>query len=431
MNDIALVYASLKSRALPSILSVFLTGFGFMLALLILMFGHHIQKRLSADGQAVDLVVGAKGSPLQLILSSVYHVDLPVGNIPYDEAKRWMRHQQVKQAVPLALGDNWHGYRIVGTSTDYLSLYSAGVQEGRAWQKPFEAVAGADTGLRMGQEFSGAHGLLEGGRVHEDEHYTIVGRLKRTGSVLDRLILTSVESVLDLHGQHEHEGGAHENHHEHGDHEEEGEAVDDHHEHGDHQEEDEHDAHEGHEEKMTPEITAVLLTVKSPIALMNLPHMINRESSLQAANPAIEMVRLTSMLGLGSKTFAALSFLLIAIASLSIFAGLAGSLENRSGELALLRALGYSRRRVSGLILAEGLLLTIAGLALGFVLGACAFRFFSTLSQPLSESHAVFDLTAPGLATVVIFIILAGVLSALIPALKAGRVDISAQLAKA
>lgn len=447
MSDLALVVSSLRFRALSNILSVFLIAFGFMLALLVLMFSHHVQKRVSSDGHGVDLVIGAKGSPLQLILSSVYHVDLPVGNIPYSEAKLWMRHPQVKRGIPLALGDNWRGYRIVGTSPDYLQQYGAELLEGSIWEQPFEAVAGSATGLSRGMEFSGAHGLMEGGHHHDENPYRIVGVLKPTGTVLDRLILTSVESVLDLHGQHMHEEEHHvedghhhdeqgyetENHdHEHEDHDHEDHGHEDHGKHAHDEENQVQDAHHKEDASHSPqaEITAVLLAVKSPIAAMNLPQTINRESSLQAASPAVEMTRLTAMLGLGSKSLSALSVLLIVIASLSIFSGLASTLESRSGELAVLRALGYSRRRVSGLILAEGIGLCICGLILGLVFGFAGSHFLVSLSPALMESRAAFDWGAPGLAYSFISIFLAGVISAMIPAIKAGNLDISSQLAK-
>ena len=254
MKDLTLIGSSLKSRWLNALLSVFLTAFGVMLALLIIQFGHHIQDRLSADGQGIDIVVGAKGSPLQLILSSVYHIDIPTGNIPYEQAEKWMKHPQIKTAVPLALGDNWKGYRIVGTSAAYMKHYGAELSGGRIWGEAFEAVAGAYVGLKIGDAFTGAHGLMEGGHEHADEHYKITGVMKPTGTVLDRLILTSLDSVLDIHGlesveHHDHEGAHHEDHdaheeHEHEAHDEHGHEAHD--EHG-HEAHDEH-GHEAHDE---------------------------------------------------------------------------------------------------------------------------------------------------------------------------------------
>ena len=173
------------------------------LAILITQFSNHFQNRLLADGKNIDVVVGAKGSPLQLILSSVYHVDIPTGNIPFKSVESIIKHPQVKNFIPLALGDNWKGFRIVGTSYKYLDNYEAELKEGRLWNNDFEVIVGSSVNISINEEFSGAHGLFEGGNIHDDTKYKVVGILKKTGTVLDRLILTSVNSVLALH---DHEG---------------------------------------------------------------------------------------------------------------------------------------------------------------------------------------------------------------------------------
>lgn len=420
MKDTTLIISSLKSRWLNSLLSVFLTTFGVMLALLVIQFGQHVQNRLGADGKGIDIVVGAKGSPLQLILSSVYHVDIPTGNIPYDDAEKWMKHPQIKTAIPLALGDNWKGYRIVGTSTAYMQHYNAKLRDGKAWSKPFEAVAGSSVGLSLGASFVGAHGLAEGGHVHEDEKYTVVGVMKPTGTVLDRLILTSLDSVLELHGL---EGVEHAHHHH------DGEEAE-HHEHGhDHHHHDHEDgqAAEEHHHPSEPEITALLLTTKTPIANINLPRSINRETALQAANPAFEMARLTAMLGLGSKSFTALSAVLIVIAALSIFSGLAGSLENRMGDLAVLRAIGYSKRRLFKIIAAEGMVIVLAGLGLGLVFGIWGFALMVKTMTPLASSGATIIMSGD-IFYIALAVLAAGFAASLVPALRAARIDAARQL---
>ena len=212
MSDLSFVFFSLKSRWLNSILSVLLTAFGLSIALLITQFGNHIQNRLNLDGQGIDIVVGAKGSPLQLILSSVYHIDIPNGNIPYHASKKLINDPRIKKSIPLALGDNWKGYRIVGTTSDYLKHYNAEINEGRIWNKEFEVVAGSNVNIKINNEFSGSHGLSNEGYIHDNIKYKVIGKLKPTGSVLDRLILTSINSVLNIHGQENIEDHKHKNH---------------------------------------------------------------------------------------------------------------------------------------------------------------------------------------------------------------------------
>ena len=153
-------------------------------------------------------------------------------------------------------------------------------------------------------------------------------------------------------------------------------------------------SHEPHDdefivnESKTSEITALLITTKSPIANLNLPRNINRKSLLQAANPAVEMTRFTTMLGLGSKSFAVLSFILIVIASLSIFSGLAANLENRMGDLAILRAIGYTKNRIFKIICIEGLFLIVSGIIIGFVLGFFLFNLFVQLVNYSIKYHS-------------------------------------------
>ena len=242
MNDINFVLHSLKFRQLNSFLSVLLTAFSVSLALLITLFGNHIEERINADGENIDVVVGAKGSPLQLILSSIYHIDIPTGNIPLDVVNSLSKDPQIKKAIPLALGDNWKGHRIVGTTTDYIKHYNAQLNNGRYWNKNFEVVVGSSVDLKINDEFIGVHGLVEEGSSHKDEKYKVIGILKPSGTVLDRLILTSVNSVLSIHGLHEINDTINENtldHKNESDHDEHKHESD----HDEHKHESDHDEH--------------------------------------------------------------------------------------------------------------------------------------------------------------------------------------------
>ena len=322
MSDLSFIYHSLKSRLLNSFLSILLTAFGISIAILINQFGNHVNNRLSGDAKDIDIVVGAKGSPLQLILSSVYHIDLPTGNIPYDSVKELIKNPKIKTSIPLALGDNWRGYRIVGTTTEYMNHYNAKIGEGRVWDKEFEIVAGSSVDININEEFIGSHGILEGGSEHGKTKYKVTGIMKPTGTVLDRLILTSLNSVLQIHGLEyiNYKGKEHHNNDKDHDHDQEHEDAD-HHNHKldgiDHHSKEDNDEHD-HDELGKPEITALLITTKSPVANVNLPRQINRDSFMQAANPSLEITRLTSMLGLGSKSLGLISTILMLTSPLTI-----------------------------------------------------------------------------------------------------------------
>ena len=100
MNDINFIYYSLKSRFFNSSLSVLLTAFGVTIAILILQFEKHLESRLLNDGKGIDIVVSAKGSPLQIVLSSVYHIDIPTGNIPYSTINTFSSNPFIKKLFP-------------------------------------------------------------------------------------------------------------------------------------------------------------------------------------------------------------------------------------------------------------------------------------------------------------------------------------------
>ena len=466
MTDLNLVYHSIKSRGISSMLSILLTAFGLALAILITQFSNHFQNRLLADGKNIDVVVGAKGSPLQLILSSVYHVDIPTGNIPFKSVESIIKHPQVKNFIPLALGDNWKGFRIVGTSYKYLDNYEAELKEGRLWNNDFEVIVGSSVNISINEEFSGAHGLFDGGNIHDDTKYKVVGILKKTGTVLDRLILTSVNSVLALHNheeikefdkineQHIHDDSLeHKDHHDTHKHEKHHDTHKYENHHDDIHTQERHDLHnhdenlESHEQEKyidskeytnienkhtnpsKSEITAILIQTKSPIANINLPRQINKESLLQAANPAFEMSRLIILLGLGSKSFALLSGIIILIAVLSIFSGLAGTLENRVGDLTILRAIGYSKKRVFKLIALEGFLIVSIGIFIGIILGFSIFAFFAENLNILRTSQANITIT-PELFIIIISVLFAGLIASFLPAYKSTKINVANQLSK-
>ena len=441
MSDLRFVLYSLKYRFLNSFLSIMLTAFGVSIALLISQFGNHIQNRINLDGQGIDIVVGAKGSPLQLILSSVYHIDIPTGNIAYSKAKKIMNNPQIEESIPLALGDNWRGFRIVGTTTNYIRHYDMSLSTGRYWDQNFEVVVGSSVNLDIGDEFMGVHGLLEDGSSHEEHKYNVVGILKPSGTVIDRLILTSLNSVLDIHGLHKVDDSFkkdHEHQHDHDHHKEENHDVHEHdHDKEKHKNEDEnHHKHSKNDKEIyktnelgSSEITALLIKTKSPIANINLPRSINRESSLQAANPALEINRLISLFGIGSKSFAILSLILILIASLNIFSGLASNLENRMGDLAVLRAVGFSKKRIFKIIVLEGILVVLIGIILGILIG---FLLFSILTHNIftlqtTNASLIFNLD---FILIILFVFFAGLIAAIFPAYRGSKISIANQLSR-
>ena len=176
MTLFKLAIANLRAQAMTSVMNVVLLALGTASIAILLIASAQLAATLSKNAAGIDLVIGAKGSPLQLVLAGVYHADVPPGNIPLEATKPWSNHPMVAQSIPLSLGDSYGGFRIVGSNTDFLSLYDAPVAEGRLWERPYEAIIGVnvarETGLEVNQLFSGTHGLSEQGQTHDCLLYT-------------------------------------------------------------------------------------------------------------------------------------------------------------------------------------------------------------------------------------------------------------------
>ena len=147
-----------------------------------------IKTQMDNNLKGIDMVVGAKGSPLQLILSAVYHIDSPTGNISVKDAKKIKNNRMVGSSIDLLYGDNYKGYRIVGTDEKFLDLYNAKIKDGRKWDKPLEVVVGSKIhtklNINLDDELISSHGLRETGEKHADQLFKVVGLLKPSNSVI-------------------------------------------------------------------------------------------------------------------------------------------------------------------------------------------------------------------------------------------------------
>ncbi len=419
MNLLQLSWKNLSDRPLAMLLNIALFALGAGLISLLLLLNKQLEEQFEKNLAGIDLVVGAKGSPLQLILSSMYHIDAPTGNISIAEAKAFLRpgHPFIDVSVPLSLGDSYRGYRIVGTSLDFPVLYNAEVQEGRMWENPFEvtvgAVAAQKLGLQLEDTFQSSHGfVMDDNLIHEDaDAFRVVGILEPTGAAVDQLILTATESIWAVHDSHAQEAD----------------------------EEEEHGHDHAHEtlgavplhEQTDKSITSILIRFKARnVQTLNMQRSINENTNMQAATPAIEIVRLRSLMGLGADALRILALVIIAVSGLSIFISLFGSLRERRYELALMRVMGASPFKLVSLILLEGVLLALMGYAVGILLSHSGMQM---LAGAMEDTYRY---TFTGLAflreegMLLLGAVGIGVIAALIPAVQAGRTDISTTLSE-
>ncbi|XWW47572.1 ABC transporter permease [Fibrella sp. USSR17] len=423
MNLAKLSWSNLVDKPMSSFLSGLLMTLGIAIISLLLLLNKQLQDQFSRNIRGIDMVIGAKGSPLQLILSSIYQIDSPVGNIPLEEATRLTRNPMIKTAIPLAMGDSYKSFRIVGTNQKYLDHFGATIAQGKAFTNDLEVVIGprvaAATGLKVGDSFASQHGLDGNGEAHGDKKYKVAGLLAPSNSVCDQLILTNVSSIWAVHNHDEgHEeaatgpGGA-------------TAADSDEHHDGDEDHEDEHD----HEVGAGPEITSMLVKFRNPMGMM-LKRGIDNNSKLQAALPAIEVNRLFDLLGVGVQTLRGLALAIIIVAGISVFVSLYNSLKERRYEMALMLSMGATRAQLFGMLLLEGLVLAL----IGFVAGLALSRLGLWLLSQFVEGNYHYSFSDAGilpdewwLLAVAVGI---GLVAAALPAIGVYRMNISRTLAE-
>ncbi|MET1259241.1 FtsX-like permease family protein [Flagellimonas sp. DF-77] len=431
------------SKPLNMVLSLLLLVLSVSLVTFILQLSQQLNGQMDKNIAPVDMVVGAKGSPLQLVLSSVLHIDAPTGNIPLKEAEPLMTHPFVKMAIPVSYGDNYKGYRLLGTEPSYIDAYGGTLANGRLFKESFEVVAGHQVatklGLQVGDTFVGAHGLAaEAIDVHDDKPYTVVGILNPTSTVLDQLLISNLASIWEAHDHEGHDHGD-EAEHDHDDHDHEGHDHDDHdhedegHDHEEHPGEghdhsdDSEAAHEHKEEDL--EITSLLVKFKNPMALVQLPRSINENTNMQAALPGFEIQRLTGLLGSGVKTINGIALAILFVSGFSIFISLLKTIRERRQELALLRTYGLGTRKLLYLVLFEGLFLAVLGFVAGWLLGRLALKLVS--NYMIATYGYALDISGPDLTELWFFVatLLISGLAVLLASTSIFKLDISKVLA--
>ncbi len=413
MNVVRLAFAYASRRPLTTAFNIALLALGVATITLVILLSHELEQRLVREAAGIDLVVGAKGSPLQLVLAGIYHADVPPGNVPLAAVEELARRPLVRQVIPMALGDSYRGYRIVGTELALVAHYGATLAQGRAWTAPMEAVLGSEaargTGLGVDGAFAGSHGIAESGGGHDETPYRVVGVLAPTGRAIDRLVLTGIDSVWRVHAHADPDAG----------HPGEADA--------------EHAKSAPAVNTLAPaparEVTLALVKYASPVAAASLPRAINAETVLQAASPAYESARLFTVFGIGTDILRGFALLLIVAAVFGLFVALTQALDERRYDLAIMRALGASRGKVVAVLGIESMLLAAAGLVVGLGVAhalAATIGAWLPAAGELARGARVWQSAEWGIVALALG---AGIIATVIPALRAYRQDVAATLA--
>ena len=355
-----------------------------------------------------DLIVGARSGPVNLLLYSVFRIGDPTANISWQSYQLVARHPDVAWTIPISLGDSHRGFRVVGTNGDYFEHYRYGDRRPLAFATgaPFadlhDAVVGAEVaralGYSVGDRITIAHGIGEGSFAeHDDQPFTIVGILERTGTPVDRSVHVSLEAITAIHegwesGMRAPAIGARP-----------GEAA---------------------PADLTPKaITAFLVGLESRAAVFQMQRALNeyRGEALSAVMPGVALQQLWQVVGLADTA-------LLLVAACVVLAGLIGmvtalltSLNERRREMAILRSVGARPLHVFLLLEFESALLAAAGVAAGFVI---AFGAMALAAPLLEQRFGLFvEVGAPtgydlAIAAAVVG---AGLLAGLLPAWRAYR----------
>lgn len=383
------------------LLSTLVTGVSIALAggLLMSVWVVKNQAHATFTGQSGgwDAVLGARGAKLQLVLNAIFHLEASPGNIPFDDYEAIRTNRAVAAAVPIAVGDNYRGYRLVGTLTNYFDVEFAKAQRfqlvpgGRMFEDGYrEAVVGSfvaqKLGLKVGSEFQPYHGLNFDPKTQHEEVYVVVGIMEPSNTPADRVIWIPLAGLQNM---------------------------------------------SGHDAAAANDVSAVLVKLRSPLAGQQLDMLYNRQGNrLTFAWPiAKQMADLFEKFGWFDSVLELVAWLVALVATGAVLASLYNSLNSRRRDIAILRALGARRRTVFSAIVLESATISALGMAGGFLV------YFAILSGAASviraQTGVVLDPWQP--AAVWLWapaaLIGMGALAGILPALKAYRSEVADGLA--
>lgn len=395
MMILNLIYRSLRQHALSTLVTAGSIALAAGLLLTVWVVKTQSQAVFAATNSGFDAVLGARGSKLQLVLNAIFHLEASPGNLTAQDFELIRRHPAVKAAIPLALGDNYQGWRIAGTvpalfaDIEYLPGRKYAVGAGGRFFAigRHEAVAGSYAARRLGWKtgtmFHPSHGVAFNPEAHEhEEEYTVVGVLEPTNTPVDRVIWIPLEGVQTM---------------------------------------------SGHNPLAATELSAVLIQLRAPAAGLMLNNQLNASGGkLTFAYPIGSIVaELFNKIGWMDRVLTLIAWLVAVMASGSVLVSIYNSMSARARDIAILRALGARRRTVFGAVVGEAAAIGLLGAAAGYLVFAALAAFVASLIQaqtgvvlePL-QWNPVFWWSP------VVFVGLC-VLGGLVPAIKAYRVPVA------
>ena len=395
-----IVYRSLRQHALSTLVTSASIALACGLLLCVWLVKKQSQAAFADTASTFDAVLGARGSKLQLVLNAIFHVEASPGNLAFSDYEAIKRHPLVKTALPIAVGDNYRGYRLVGTlpgelqTIEYARNRKLTVEPGGKWisSEPDakEALAGSfaarKLGLKAGDRFHPYHGLdFNPAAQHEDE-YVVVGILAATNTPADRVIWIPIEGLQTM---------------------------------------------KGHDPASASEISAVLLQLRTPSAGFMLDRVYNKQGArLTFAYPvATIVVELFGKIAWFDRVLTLVAYLVALVAAGSVLASIYNSMSARRRDLAILRALGARRRTIFGAVVIEAGCIGALGAAAGFAVYAGLFAIVADMIR--AQTGVVLDLWAGDRVLWICPVAMVGLcaMGGIIPAIKAYRTPVAETLA--
>ncbi|MBR9825371.1 MAG: ABC transporter permease [Alphaproteobacteria bacterium] len=358
-----LAWKSLLNRGMSAVLTILAVTLSVTLFLSVERIQNGVRESFNSTISETDLIVGARGGSINLLLYSVFRLGDPTANISWESYELVSTAPGVAWSVPISLGDSHRGYRVVGTTTEYFEHYRYGrdvaleFREGLPFDGIYQTVLGYEVarelGYELGQRIVLSHGI---GAVsfaeHTDHEFEIVGILAPTGTPVDRSVHTSLESIEVIHIGWD-TGMA------------PSQPV----------------ADFSDEDLQPASVTAVLIGVESPLRVLSLQRQINtyRGEALTALIPGVALSQLWEVIGAGERAFRAISILVVIVGLFSILTALTSSLNERRREMAVLRATGARPADLASLLILEAASLAALGAVIGIALTQIAISTISII----------------------------------------------------
>jgi putative ABC transport system permease protein len=428
MSPIKIAWRNQMKRKTQLFITLFIISIGVAMTISVISLSNGVKKGIIEASEPYGMIVGSKGSATQLVFNTIFLTDTPLGNIDYEHYEDFKQDERVQSAVPFALGDNYKGYRIVGTSEEFFHLKGNSsdayfqIQDGEYFRDAFQAVIGAkaarETNLKIGDTFASSHGVMEsieGGNAHGENPYTVVGILKEKNIPADQGIYVRLDSYWISH-KPEHSPGV-------------GQVGN--------QEEQEHSDEEGHGEEHHSEenlsedhqdnsavngVTAVLVKPDTYSNLMKIYQEVNNGEEAQAVFPGKVLAKVFDMMGSGETFLKIISYIVLGIGGLTIILSLFGSMLERRRTVAILRAIGASRPTIFNIVVLESVIVIVIGSVIGCCLG---FLLTNWLAVYITSQSAipVIPQYSFELLYLLLGVCIVGVIAGLLPAYSACRTE--------